>query len=108
MGRGDGFLEQVEAASSRTGERVWRLPLPDDYRRMVDSPVADMKNIGGPHGGAITAGLILGEFVVEGIDWAHLDIAGPAFTDADDAEVVRGGTGFGVRLLVDLARSFTA
>ena len=108
MGRGDGFLEQVEAASSRTGERVWRLPLPDDYRHMVDSPVADMKNIGGPHGGAITAGLILGEFVAEGIDWAHLDIAGPAFTDSDDAEVVRGGTGFGVRLLVDLASSFTA
>ena len=108
MGRGDAFLEQVEAASSRTGERVWRLPLPDDYRRMVDSPVADMKNIGGPHGGAITAGLILGEFVAEGIDWAHLDIAGPAFTDSDDAEVVRGGTGFGVRLLVDLASSFTA
>ncbi len=108
MGRGDGFLKQVEAASSRTGERVWRLPLPDDYRHMVDSPVADMKNIGGPHGGAITAGLILGEFVAEGIDWAHLDIAGPAFTDSDDAEVVRGGTGFGVRLLVDLASSFTA
>ena len=108
MGRGDAFLEQVEAASSRTGERVWRLPLPDDYRRMVDSPVADMKNIGGPHGGAITAGLILGEFVAEGIDWAHLDIAGPAFTDSDDAEVVRGGTGFGVRLLVDLASSFAA
>lgn len=108
MGRGDAFLEQVEAASSRTGERVWRLPLPDDYRRMVDSPVADMKNIGGPYGGAITAGLILGEFVAEGIDWAHLDIAGPAFTDSDDAEVVRGGTGFGVRLLVDLASSFTA
>jgi len=108
MGRGDGFLEQVEAASARTGERVWRLPLPDDYRQMVDSPVADMKNIGGPHGGAITAGLILGEFVTEGIDWAHLDIAGPAFTDSDDAELVRGGTGFGVRLLVDLARSFTA
>ena len=108
MGRGDAFLEQVEAASSKTGERVWRLPLPDDYRRMVDSPVADMKNIGGPHGGAITAGLILGEFVAEGIDWAHLDIAGPAFTDSDDAEVVRGGTGFGVRLLVDLASSFTA
>tara|TARA_B110000438_G_scaffold121811_1_gene118931 strand:- start:2 stop:1390 length:1389 start_codon:yes stop_codon:yes gene_type:complete len=107
MGRGDEFLEQVEASSSRTGERVWRLPLPDDYRRMIESPVADMKNIGGPYGGAITAGLLLGEFVAEGIDWAHLDIAGPAFTDSDEAEVVRGGTGFGVRLLVDLAVSFT-
>ncbi|MDG2428060.1 MAG: leucyl aminopeptidase [Acidimicrobiales bacterium] len=106
MGRGDGFLQQVEASSSRTGERVWRLPLPDDYRCMIESPVADMKNIGGSYGGAITAGLLLGEFVAEGIDWAHLDIAGPAFTDSDEAEVVRGGTGFGVRLLVDLATSF--
>ena len=107
MGRDDAFLAQVEAASARTGERVWRLPLPDDYRRMVDSPVADMKNIGGPYGGAITAGLILGEFVADGIPWAHLDIAGPAFTDGDDGEATRGGTGFGVRLLVDLACSFT-
>ena len=107
MGRDDGFLAQVEGASARTGERVWRLPLPADYRRMVDSPVADMKNIGGPHGGAITAGLILGEFVADGIPWAHLDIAGPAFADGDDCEVTRGGTGFGVRLLVDLACSFT-
>jgi len=107
MGRDDGFLAQVEGASARTGERVWRLPLPADYRRMVDSPVADMKNIGGPHGGAITAGLILGEFVADGIPWAHLDIAGPAFTDSDDCEITRGGTGFGVRLLVDLVCSFT-
>jgi leucyl aminopeptidase len=107
MGRDDGFLAQVEGASARTGERVWRLPLPADYRRMVDSPVADMKNIGGPHGGAITAGLILGEFVADGIPWAHLDIAGPAFADGDDCEVTRGGTGFGVRLLVDLVCSFT-
>jgi len=74
---------------------------------MVDSPVADMKNIGGPHGGAITAGLILGEFVADGIPWAHLDIAGPAFADGDDCEITRGGTGFGVRLLVDLVCSFT-
>ena len=74
---------------------------------MMDSPVADMKNIGGPYGGAITAGLILGEFVADGIPWAHLDIAGPAFTDADDGDLTRGATGFGVRLLVDLACSFT-
>ena len=108
MGRGDDFLEQVEAASERTGERVWRLPLPDDYRKLVDSPVADMKNIGGPYGGALTAGIILGEFVADGIPWAHVDIAGPAFTDVEDAERTRGGTGFGVRLLVDLATRFTA
>ncbi|MEC9424229.1 MAG: leucyl aminopeptidase, partial [Actinomycetota bacterium] len=108
MGRDDDFLEQVEAASERTGEQVWRLPLPDEYRKMVDSPVADMKNIGGPYAGALTAGIILREFVAEGIPWAHLDIAGPAFSDSDDAETTRGGTGFGVRLLVDLATTFTA
>ncbi|MEC9467134.1 MAG: leucyl aminopeptidase, partial [Actinomycetota bacterium] len=53
-------------------------------------------------------GIILREFVAEGIPWAHLDIAGPAFSDSDDAETTRGGTGFGVRLLVDLATTFTA
>ena len=107
MGRDDGFLTQVEEASTRTGERVWRLPLPVDYRSMVDSSVADMKNIGGSYGGTLTAGLILSEFVADGIPWAHLDIAGPAFADGDDGEVVTGGTGFGVRLLVDLVCAFT-
>ena len=67
-----------------------------------------MKNIGGPHGGALTAGLILQEFVADEIPWAHLDIAGPAFTDSDDAEITKGGTGFGVRLLAELAVNFTA
>jgi len=107
MGRDDGFLTQVEEAATRTGERVWRLPLPVDYRSMVDSSVADMKNIGGSYGGTLTAGLILSEFVADGIPWAHLDIAGPAFADGDDGEVVTGGTGFGVRLLIDLICTFT-
>ena len=106
MGRNEAFLGQVEAASERTGERVWRLPLPADYRKMLDSTVADMKNIGGPHGGALTAGLVLGEFVADGIPWAHIDIAGPASTDSDEDEFTKGATGFGVRLLVDLVCSF--
>ena len=74
---------------------------------MVDSSVADMKNIGGSYGGALTAGLILGEFVADGIPWAHLDIAGPAFGAGDLGEGVRGGAGIGVRLRVDLACTFT-
>ena len=106
MGRNDGFLAQVEAAAQRAGERVWRLPLPDDYRESFRSAVADMKNIGGNYGGALTAGLILGEFVAEGIPWAHLDIAGPARADSDSGELTEGGTGFGVRTLVELARAF--
>jgi leucyl aminopeptidase len=85
---------------------VWHLPLPADYRKMLDSSVADMKNIGGPYAGALTAGLVLGEFVADGIPWAHLDIAGPAFTDSEDGEITKGGTGFGVRLLLELISSF--
>lgn len=108
MSNNDDWVEQIESASANTGEQVWHLPLPPEYRKHVDSSVADMKNIGIPYGGALTAGLILQEFVGEGIPWAHLDIAGPAFTDADDAETVKGGTGFGVRLLADLASNFTA
>ncbi len=108
MGNNDSWIEQIEAASDLTGERVWHLPLPADYRKQVESSVADMKNIGGPHGGALTAGLILQEFVADEIPWAHLDIAGPAFTDSDDAEITKGGTGFGVRLLAELAVNFTA
>jgi leucyl aminopeptidase len=73
---------------------------------MYESTVADLKNIAGPHGGALTAGLMLQEFVGDGIPWTHLDIAGPAFTDAVDGETTKGGTGFGVRLLVELARNF--
>jgi len=106
MGRNDGFLAQVEAAAQRAGERVWRLPLPDDYRESFRSAVADMKNIGGNYGGALTAGLILSEFVAEGIPWAHLDIAGPARAESDSGELTEGGTGFGVRTLVELARAF--
>jgi leucyl aminopeptidase len=107
MGNNDEWIDQLRAASERTGERIWPLPLPDDYRKMVDSPIADMKNIGGPYGGALTAGLILKEFVGEGIPWAHLDIAGPSNTDAEDGETLKGGTGFGVRLLVDAVERFS-
>ncbi|MFQ5558178.1 MAG: leucyl aminopeptidase [Acidimicrobiales bacterium] len=107
MGNHDGWIEQVRAAGEASGEQVWPLPLPKSYRSQIDSVVADMKNIGGNHGGALTAGLLLSEFVAEGIPWAHLDIAGPAFTDSEDPETRKGGTGFGVRLLVELARGFS-
>ncbi|HEV8297463.1 MAG TPA: leucyl aminopeptidase [Acidimicrobiales bacterium] len=106
MGTSDAWVQQVRAAADRSGERVWPLPLPTDYRKQIDSPVADMKNIGGPNGGSLTAGLFLKEFVADGIPWAHLDIAGPAFLEAEDGEHPKGATGFGVRLLVELARSF--
>ena len=107
MGNNDGWIDAVEAAGERAGERVWHLPLPADYRKQLDSPVADLKNIGNRWGGTLTAALFLQEFVAEGIPWAHLDIAGPAWTDSVDGEAAKGGTGFGVRLLVDLIRNFS-
>ena len=107
MGNNDGWIEKLEESSAASGERLWHLPLPADYKKQFESSVADMKNIGTPYGGALTAGLILQEFVAEGIPWAHLDIAGPAWSDSDDDDVTKGGTGFGVRLLVDLVSNFT-
>jgi leucyl aminopeptidase len=95
--------ERVEAAASAAGERVWPMPLPADYRTLIDSRIADMKNTGtGRYGGAISAALLLKEFVGE-VPWAHLDIAGPAFLDSAEHYLPKGGTGFGVRTLVELA-----
>ena len=106
MGNHDEWSAQVRAAAERVGERVWSLPLPDDYHAQLDSEVADLRNIGTTrHGGALTAGIFLESFVGD-VPWVHLDIAGPARAAADDGELSRGGTGFGVRTLAELARSF--
>jgi leucyl aminopeptidase len=107
MGTSDGFLEQVEAAAERAGEPVWRLPLPDIYRKDIDSEIADVKNIGRPgQAGTLIAGLFLREFTGE-VPWGHLDIAGPARSDDDDGYLRKGGTGFGVRTLIELLTTFT-
>jgi leucyl aminopeptidase len=107
MGNDEGWSAQVREAAERAGERVWPLPLPDDYRRLLDSPVADLKNVGPRWGGALTAGLFLREFVPEGLPWVHLDIAGPAWLDEQDDLSGKGATGFGVRTLVALLEGFT-
>jgi len=106
MGSSDDFVDQVEGAAKRAGERLWTLPLPEDYRRNKDSEVADLRNISsGGGGGTITAGIFLKEFT-DGKPWAHLDIAGTARSGADDADITKGGTGYGVRTLVELASTF--
>ena len=103
MGNDDDLCERVLAAGERAGEPVWRLPLPEVEKRRLESKIADRKNTGHRYGGAIHAGLFLRDFVAEGVPWAHLDIAGPAFNEeSDDAEVPAGGTGFGVRTLLEL------
>ncbi|MCU1672346.1 MAG: Leucyl aminopeptidase [Frankiales bacterium] len=98
----DQLAEQLLAAAEASGERAWRMPLVDDYRHALDSPIADLRNIGQPKlklsGGSITAALFLREFA-GGRPWAHLDIAGPALSGAEDDELTKGGTGYGVRLL---------
>jgi len=106
MGNHDGWQGQVRAAADRAGEPVWPLPLPTDYRKMLDSEIADLKNVSaGGYGGALTAGIFLEQFVADR-PWVHLDIAGPARASSDDGYLVRGGTGFGVRTLVELVTEF--
>ncbi len=109
MGNHDAWIEQVSNAAARAGERVWQLPLPADYRKGLDSEVADLRNIAKSRGaGSITAGLFLQEFVAEGIPWAHLDIAGTAWLgDGPDGELTVGGTGWGVRTILEVASAFT-
>lgn len=97
----DELATRIEEGASGAGEALWRMPLVDEYRKMLDSPFADMKNIGGPYGGTITAALFLREFVGTAA-WAHLDIAGPAWSDSDDGELNRGATGWGVRTLLNV------
>jgi leucyl aminopeptidase len=106
FGTDDALVEQVKASSLRTAENVWQLPLHERYAKLIESNVADIKNqatLGG--GGLITSAFFLKEFVGDK-PWVHLDIAGTARGDGDDALSVKGGTGWGVRLLVDVVRNF--
>lgn len=102
----DGWGEQVRGAADRAGEPVWPLPLPAEYRKLLDSEVADLRNIStGSYGGTLTAGIFLQQFVGDR-PWVHLDIAGPARAPSDDGYLVKGGTGFGVRTLIELVSAF--
>jgi leucyl aminopeptidase len=107
FGNNEPFIDRVKTAAADADEPVWQLPLERSYRKLIDSNVADMKNVGGPYGGAIIAALFLAEFVGD-TPWAHLDIAGPMASDADEGWLSRGASGFGTRLLIQLALDFTA
>src|SRR5690554_413691 len=89
----------LSEAGTAVGEPVWRLPMGADYDRMIDSDIADMKNTGQRWAGSITAAQFLQRFVNEGVNWAHLDIAGTTWSDKDAPTVPKGATAFGVRLL---------
>ncbi|MDP9417020.1 MAG: leucyl aminopeptidase family protein, partial [Actinomycetota bacterium] len=98
----DELASELVAAGAASGERVWRMPLVEDYRAALDSEVADLCHIAtDPHvsGGSITAALFLQRFAGRR-RWAHLDIAGPARAEGDEDEVTKGATGYGARLLL--------
>ena len=102
----DALADAIMAAGQSTEEKSWRMPMGKAYDEMLKSHIADMKNIGGPYGGSITAACFLERFVENGLAWAHLDIAGKAWADKSSDIVPKGGTGFGVRLLNRLADSY--
>lgn len=106
MANDDRLAGRVLAGAGRAGEPAWRLPLWPAYRAQLDSEVADLKNIGQANNAStIIAGLFLQEFVA-GRPWAHLDIASPSWSDADDGWVTRGGTGWGVRTLLEMLKEW--
>jgi leucyl aminopeptidase len=96
------WRDEVVAAGNAVGESAWAMPLPDELRTALDSPVADLVNVPGERfGGMLVAGRFLGEFVPEGLPWVHLDIAGPAFNNGSARDYTpKGGTGAGVRTII--------
>ena len=95
----DGLAGQLLAASAESADRLWRMPLGDAFDKLIESPIADMKNVGPREGGSITAAVFLQRFVESGVKWAHLDIAGVAWSDKAGNLYDKGATGFGVGLL---------
>ncbi|MFI9049650.1 leucyl aminopeptidase [Streptomyces sp. NPDC053427] len=109
MANDDAFRTAIHEIAEEVGEQSWPMPMPGHLRKGMDSPVADIANMGERMGGGLVAGLFLNEFVGEGITWAHLDIAGPAFHEgAPWGYTPKGGTGSAVRTLVRLAERTAA
>ncbi len=104
MSNDDAFRGRIHEIATEVGEQSWPMPLPGELRKSLDSPIADLANIGERFGGGLVAGVFLNEFINEGVAWAHLDIAGPAFHEgAPFGYTPKGGTGSAVRTLVGIA-----
>ncbi|HET9558380.1 MAG TPA: leucyl aminopeptidase, partial [Actinomycetota bacterium] len=99
MANDEALAAELLAAAAEAGEPTWRLPLPPEYRKDIESDLADLKNVGDRYGGALFAGLFLQEFVGDR-PWAHLDIAGPARAESEDGYLSKGSTGVSVRTLL--------
>ncbi|MEE9401370.1 MAG: leucyl aminopeptidase, partial [Dehalococcoidia bacterium] len=102
FGNDQELVAKVIKAGEEAGERIWQLPMYEEYKEQNKSEVADVKNTGGRYAGAITAAQFLAEFS-EDTPWVHLDIAGPSFIKKEQAYLIKGATGVGVRTLVNLA-----
>ncbi len=107
IGTDQALVDELRAAGNRSGERCWQLPLWKEYRKQLDTDVADLVNVGGRPGGCITAAAFLREFVGD-VPWAHLDIAGTAYGDEPRPYLRKGAYGFPTRLLVEWVRSRSA
>jgi len=105
MGNDESLIKRIRAAGDRSHERAWPLPLWDEHKKQIRGDVGDIKNTGGREAGALTAGAFLSHFVGD-TPWAHLDIAGTAWTSRAHPYSVKGATGFGVRLLLELLRDW--
>jgi leucyl aminopeptidase len=103
LGNNPGVMAELKAAGERTYERVWELPMFDEYDKLIKSDVADVKNTGGRWGGAITGAMFLRRFIGP-YPWVHLDIAGTSIMEESTDYIPRGGSGVGVRLLIDFLR----
>ena len=93
------LASELLKAADESGDKLWRMPLAESFDRLIDSPIADMKNVGPREGGSITAAHFIQRFVESGVNWAHIDMAGKAWSDKPSATYEKGATGFGVRLL---------
>jgi leucyl aminopeptidase len=95
----DDLAAKLQQAGEESGDKLWRMPLGEPFDRLIDSPIADMKNVGPREGGSITAAQFIQRFIENGVKWAHVDMAGKAWSDKAGATYEKGATGFGVRLL---------
>jgi len=102
FGNNQELIDKILKAAEKSGERMWQMPMPEEYKEQNKSEIADVKNTGNRYGGAITAALFLAEFA-DNTPWIHIDIAGTAFSTKESGYIIKGATGVGVRTLVELA-----
>jgi leucyl aminopeptidase len=101
----DAFIDKLMAAAKAEGEKMWRMPIDDEYKEQLKTPFADLQNIGGRPAGSVTAAMFLRDFVGD-TPWVHLDIAGTAWLDDPKPYMAKGATGIGMRTFVQLAESW--